>query len=214
VFERFRQAESASNRSFQGLGLGLAIVRQLVELHGGSVRAQNRPGGPGAIFTVQLPTRGLARAAALVEVPEASEFVEPPIWLDAAPPLPGVRVLVVDDQADARDLLKAVLERCGADVAVAASTREALELVRSMRPDVVLSDIEMPKESGYDFLRQLRALPAESGGQTPAVALTAYATAHDRVKVLRAGFQMHVPKPIQPAELATVVASIARKPAF
>jgi CheY-like chemotaxis protein len=184
-----------------------------VELHGGTVRAQNRPGGTGAIFTVQLPCRALARAATLVETPEVRELVEQPMWLDAAPQLPGVRVLVVDDQADARDLLKAVLERCGAEVALAASAGEALELVRSLRPDVVLSDIEMPKESGYDFLRQLRALPAESGGQTPAAALTAYATAQDRMKVLRAGFQMHVPKPIQPAELATVVASLARKQA-
>jgi PAS domain S-box-containing protein len=214
VFERFRQAESASNRSFQGLGLGLAIVRQLVELHGGTVRAQNRPTGTGAVFTVQLPRRSLAEPATLVEGPEARELIEPPIWLDAAPSLPGVRVLVVDDQDDARDLLKAVLERCGAEVTLAASAAEALEQVRSGRPDVVLSDIEMPRESGYDFVRKLRALPAESGGQTPAVALTAYATAHDRMKVLRAGFQMHVPKPIQPAELATVVASLARKHVF
>ena len=133
------------------------------------------------------------------------------MWLDAAPWLGGVRVLVVDDHEDARLLVKALLERCGATVAVAASVREALSAVSREKPDVVLSDVEMPEESGYDLLRRLRALPPEGGGQTPAVALTAYATARDRMKLLQAGFQMHVPKPVQPAELATVVASLVRK---
>jgi PAS domain S-box-containing protein len=213
VFDRFRQEETGANRRSQGLGLGLALVRQLVELHGGAVHATNLPGRKGARFTVQLPRQTVARAVEAAEATQARLHVEQPLWLEQAPSLGGVRVLVVDDHADARDVLKAVLERCGATVVVASSAREALASVRTDRPDVVLSDVEMPEQNGYDLLRALRSLPAEKGGQTPAVALTAYASAHDRVKLLRAGFQMHVPKPVQPAELATVVASLARKDA-
>jgi signal transduction histidine kinase len=211
VFDRFRQGDTGANRRSQGLGLGLSLVRELVELHGGVVRAANRPGGRGASFTVQLPLHGPVQAVATSRTTERPLQVEPPLWLDSAPSLGGVRVLVVDDHADAREVLKAVLERCGATVVVASSASEALARVPGERPDVVLSDVEMPDQNGYDFLRQLRSLPAERGGQTPAVALTAYASAHDRVKLLRAGFQMHVPKPVQPAELATVVASLARR---
>ena len=211
VFERFRQEESGGNRRSQGLGLGLAIVRQLVELHGGTVEAANRPNRGGATFTVKLPRRSVPRAVTVTGASERLSQVEQPLWLDKAPWLGGVRVLVVDDHEDARQLLKALLERCGATVAVAASAPEALSIVPSEKPDVLLSDVEMPEQSGYDLLRRLRSLPAERGGQIPAVALTAYATAQDRVKLLRAGFQMHVPKPVQPAELATVVASLAKK---
>jgi PAS domain S-box-containing protein len=211
VFDRFRQEESGANRRSQGLGLGLALVRQLVELHGGTVRAANRPDRRGASFTVELPHQTVARAAMVVEPTDERLQVEPPLWLDKAPSLGGVRVLVVDDHEDAREMLRAVLERCGATVVVAASAVEALARVTGEKPDVVLSDVEMPEQNGYDLLRQLRSLPAASGGQTPAVALTAYSSAHDRVKLLQAGFQMHVPKPVQPAELATVVASLARR---
>ena len=183
-----------------------------MELHGGVVRAANRPGGRGASFTVQLPLHGPVQAVTTAtDAPSGPCRWSLPLWLDSAPSLGGVRVLVVDDHADARDVLKAVLERCGATVVVASSASEALARVPGERPDVVLSDVEMPEQNGYDFLRQLRSMPAERGGQTPAVALTAYASAHDRVKLLRAGFQMHVPKPVQPAELATVVASLARR---
>jgi PAS domain S-box-containing protein len=213
VFDRFRQEVTGANRRSQGLGLGLALVRQLVELHGGAVRAANLPGRRGAVFTVQLPRQTVSRAVAAGEAARDRLPVEQPLWLEHAPSLGGVRVLVVDDHADARDVMKAVLERCGATVVVAASAREALASVPTERPDVVLSDVEMPEQNGYDLLRGLRLLPAEKGGQTPAVALTAYASAHDRVKLLRAGFQMHVPKPVQPAELAAVVASLARKDA-
>jgi len=157
------------------------------------------------------PFEGVVRTATTMAASERPAQVEQPLWLDAAPWLGGVRVLVVDDHEDARQVVKAVLERCGATVAVAASAREALSIVPGEKPDVVLSDVEMPGQSGYALLQQLRSLPAERGGQTPAVALTAHATAHDRVKLLRAGFQMHVPKPVQPAELATVVASLAKK---
>jgi PAS domain S-box-containing protein len=211
VFERFRQADSSSNRAHQGLGLGLAIVRQLVELHGGTVRADNRAGGTGAIFTVELPRRSVATAPEDAG-PGRNPHVEPALGLSAAASLAGLRLLVVDDSADARDLLKAVLERCGAAVTTAASAREGLAALRTGRPDALIADIEMPEESGYDLIHQVRALPAEGGGRTPAVALTAYATAHDRVQALRAGFQTHIPKPVQPAELAAVVASLCSKP--
>ena len=211
VFEPFRQEESGGNRRSQGLGLGLTIVRKLAELHGGTVEAENHPDRKGARFTVQFPRRGMARAATMLEPSEPPPQMEQPLWLDTAPSLGGIRVLVVDDHEDARQMVKALLERCGATVTVAASAGEALALVPSEKPDVVLSDVEMPEESGYDLLRRLRSLPSSAGGETPAVALTAYASAHDRVKLLRAGFQMHVPKPVQPAELATVVATLARK---
>jgi signal transduction histidine kinase len=211
IFERFRQADSSSNRMHQGLGLGLAIVRHLVELHGGTVRAANRDRGQGAIFSVELPRRSVAAVTA-VELERPADVEEPP-WPDPASVslLLGVRIVIVDDQEDARELLKNVLQRYGGVVTVTPSAAEALAAVASERPDVVVTDIEMPGQSGYDFLRQLRSLPEDLGGVTPAVALTAYATVHDRVKVLRAGFQMHLSKPVQPAELAAVVASLARK---
>jgi PAS domain S-box-containing protein len=211
VFERFRQADSTTNRVHQGLGLGLAIVRHLVELHGGTVRAENREDRSGAIFTVELPRRSVAAPPPASEAEQRHPNVEEPIWLEAAPSLRGVKVAVVDDQADARDLVRAVLERCGATVTAAASAREVLDQIKIHKPDVVIADIEMPEQSGYDFLRDLRALAPAEGGNVPVIALTAHATAHDRVKALRAGFQMHVAKPVQPAELAAVVESLLRR---
>ncbi|HET8646913.1 MAG TPA: hybrid sensor histidine kinase/response regulator, partial [Vicinamibacteria bacterium] len=210
VFERFRQADSSASRSHPGLGLGLAIVRHLVELHGGVARADNRRDHPGAIFTVELPRRSVAAAPALVI--ERNPRAEQPVWLESAAPLQGVRIVVVDDHEDARELVKAVLERCGGQVHAVDSVPAALAAVQGDRPDVLLADIEMPGQSGYDLIRQVRSLPPELGGLTPAAALTAYAGAQDRVNALRAGFQIHVPKPVQPAELAAVVASLARKP--
>ena len=186
-------------------------MRQLVELHGGVVRAANRLDGAGAVFTVELPRQSVARAITLTNGAMEPLNLEQPMWLDTAPSLRNVRILVVDDQADARDLLQAVLERCGARVTLASSAAEALAIVPVEKPDVLLSDVEMPGQDGYDLLRELRSLPVEKGGETPAVALTAYASVNDRMKVLRAGFQMHVSKPVQPAELATVVASLVRK---
>ena len=176
------------------------------------MRADNRQRGTGAIFTVELPRRSVAAAVEEDAREERNPHVERPLGLEGAASLAGMRVVVVDDQDDARDLLKTVLERCGATVTTAGSAREALAAVRAGRPDVLIADIEMPEESGYDLLRQLRALPADAGGRTPAVALTAYATAHDRVLALRAGFQTHITKPVQPAELAAVVASLGPKP--
>jgi CheY-like chemotaxis protein/two-component sensor histidine kinase len=211
AFEPFRQADGSTNRRYQGLGLGLAIVRQLVELHGGLVRVANRLDSTGAVFTVELPRQSVARAITLTNGAMEPLNLEQPMWLDTAPSLRNVRILVVDDQEDARDMLQAVLERCGARVTLASSAAEALAILPRERPDVLLSDVEMPGQDGYDLLRELRSLPVDKGGEIPAVALTAYATVNDRMKVLRAGFQMHVSKPVQPAELATVVASLVRK---
>jgi CheY-like chemotaxis protein len=211
VFERFRQADTSNRRPHQGLGLGLAIVRQLVEIHGGTVRVDNREEGTGAIFTVDLPRRSVGQVLTPGATPDRHPLVDLGTLPGVEVSLDGVRVLVVDDHQDALDLLQVVLERCGAVVDTASSAAAALAKVPLGRPDVILSDIEMPGESGYDLLRQLRALPAHQGGLTPVAALTAYATPNDRVLALRAGFAMHVPKPVLPAELAAVVASLARR---
>ncbi|HEX6622308.1 MAG TPA: ATP-binding protein [Pyrinomonadaceae bacterium] len=206
VFDRFRQADPGTNRVHGGMGLGLSIVRQLVELHGGTARAESEGAGKGTTFAVSLPfvtlheeTRRARRPAAAVAHLE----------LDCPPSLRGLRALVVDDEADTRDMLRAVLEQCQVEVITAGSASEALEALVRSRPDVLISDLGMPGEDGYDLISKVRALPAESGGRIPAAALTAYVRAEDRVRVLRAGFQLHVPKPIEPAELVIVVANLA-----
>ena len=212
VFERFRQSNSSSTRAHGGLGLGLTIVRHIVELHGGTVEAVNRSDGrSGAIFTVVLPRSRMIPSPA----PDPAELSMPesvrPVWLDSAPALDGLRVLVVDDEPDSRGMVATVLELAGAEVLVAATAAEGLALVKRKRPAVLLSDIEMPGEDGYSLIRRVRALSPEAGGLTPAAALTAYAGAEHRTKTLLAGFQMHVAKPVQPAELVVVVASLAAR---
>jgi PAS domain S-box-containing protein len=207
VFERFRQADMKHTRTHGGLGLGLSIVRQLVELHGGTVHAESAGVGQGAIFVVQLPAMVARRE------PQPPERRHPTTGGGTAPRYPpvltGLRVLVVDDEADTRALLRVMLEQCGSQVKTAASAAEALKLFEQSRPDVLVSDIGMPEEDGYKLIAGVRAMEAESGGRVPAIALTAYARAEDRVRVLRAGFQVHVPKPIEPDELVAVVASLA-----
>jgi PAS domain S-box-containing protein len=208
VFERFRQADSSSVRRHGGLGLGLAIVRHLVELHGGTVEAANREGRSGAIFKVKVPRRSVAAdREALERHPAAAGAVAS---LAAAPSLKGVRVLIVDDQPDAREVVRAILEMREAEPVTAGSASEAFEKLTQERFDVLLADIEMPEEDGYELIRRVRALPPDGGGAIPAAALTAYASTQDRVRALEAGFQMHVPKPVQPLELVAVVASLAR----
>jgi len=208
VFERFRQADSSSTRVYSGLGLGLAIVRQLVELHGGTVRADSEGEGKGATFTVKLPLMPVRVARNPSERVHATTDLGVPF--DNPPALNGVRVLLVDDEADSREFLVAALEECEAKVFAAASASEALEAVSQFKPHVLVSDIGMPLEDGYSLIRKVRQLSPEQGGEIPAIALTAYARAEDRMKAIASGFQMHIPKPVEPAELVTVVASLAR----
>jgi len=205
IFERFRQVDAAPSRKHGGLGLGLAISRQLVELHGGTITVESEGLGRGATFIVCLPISPL-RSPSVVRSPalRPDATAEHPQLQN----LDGVRVLVVDDEPDARELLSEVLTSCKASVVTAGSVDEALRLVKAGRPDVVVSDIGMPGEDGYALIRRLRALPASEGGRTPAVALTAYARFEDRTKALIAGFNMHVPKPVEPAELLAVLASL------
>ncbi|BCL36636.1 ATP-binding protein [Nostoc sp. MS1] len=206
VFDRFRQADSSSTRSHGGLGLGLAIVRHLVELHGGTVYVDSPGEGQGATFSVQLPLLAENKVASI----EASKQAQLPTPLPSCPSLAGVRVLVVDDESDSRDFIATVLNQCQAEVKAVGTAREALDIIPQWQPDVLVSDIGMPQEDGYALIRQLRQQPPEQGGNIPAAALTAYARAEDRTRAIQAGFQLHLPKPIEPAELATVVASLIK----
>ncbi|MFY9611381.1 MAG: ATP-binding protein, partial [Blastocatellia bacterium] len=210
VFDRFRQEDSSSTRKQGGLGLGLAIVRHLVELHGGTVHAESGGDGKGATFVVTLPLMMNRSIGADQERTHPTAALKS-LTLDYPPQLTGVRVLVVDDESSALDLVSAILAECEAEVKTAASATEALAILSNdskWQPEVLISDIEMSEVDGYEFMRQVRKLPAERGGRVPAVALTAYAGVEDRMKALAAGFQMHVPKPVEPAELLTVLASV------
>jgi CheY-like chemotaxis protein len=210
VFDRFRQADMGTTKKHGGLGLGLAIVRHLVELHGGTVRAESEGEGRGATFTVTLPVAPVynAEAAGGRVHPTARETLPAFECVDR---LDGLRILVVDDERDTRELLKAGLSRCGAEVSAASSAAEAIELMRGAVPDLLISDIGMPDEDGYALMRRVRQFPAAAGGRVPAIALTAYARVEDRMQALRSGYQMHVPKPVEMAELVTVAASLARR---
>ncbi|HEY6659823.1 MAG TPA: PAS domain S-box protein, partial [Pyrinomonadaceae bacterium] len=210
VFDRFRQADGSTTRNYGGLGLGLAIVRHLVELHGGTAWAESAGRDQGAKFTVRLPAMASSEIEA-DEVPRqpAVAVVEPRDRQVSS--LEGLRILVVDDEIDARTLLRAMIERCGAQVVAVSSAREGLESIESWRPDVLIADIGMPVEDGYGLIKKVRALPQERGGQTPALALTAYARTEDRVRALSEGYQVHLAKPVDRFELAAVVASLGRR---
>lgn len=211
VFDRFRQADQRSTRSHGGMGLGLAIVKHLIELHGGSVQAASPGVNKGATFTVTLPVVAIYRVDPVAgRVHPAARALLP--QAESAERLDGIRALVVDDEPDTRELLKAGLENCGVEVIVAASVAEALRAINEKAPDVLISDIGMPGEDGYDLIRTVRALTPAQGGRIPAIALTAYARVEDRLKALRSGYQMHVPKPVELAELVTVVDSLVKRP--
>jgi len=207
VFDRFRQANSASTRAHGGLGLGLSIVRELVELHKGSVQVHSEGPGKGSTFVVALPI-GRPERQNLGEVTASGSEAVP---LNEPESLDGLKGLVVDDQEDTRDFVRAVLESCGSEIATASSVSEAMGLLENDLPDFLISDLGMPSEDGYALISKVRALPPDRGGKTPAAALTAYARADDRFRALRAGFQVHIAKPIDPRKLVTAVARLAKK---
>jgi CheY-like chemotaxis protein len=208
IFQRFRQEDASTTRRFGGLGLGLAIVKNLTELHGGTVRVSSEGEDKGATFVVELPIAlahprhaPFGRGSGVSGAPQPrQEHAD----------LSGIKVLAVDDDDDAQSLIARVLRDCQAVVATASSAAEGLEVFKSFRPHVVLSDIGMPDQDGYDFIRVIRGLRFDEGRGTPAAALTAFARPEDRTRALLAGFQVHVSKPIEPSELIAVVTSLAK----
>jgi CheY-like chemotaxis protein len=205
VFERFRQADGSTTRTHGGLGLGLAIVRHLVELHGGTIAVENRENGHGAIFTIQLPLpSGELRPETLAH--SASVFREAQ---SEVPSLDGLRILVVDDETDALDLIGVELAQHGAKVTGVGNAADALTALEQSEFDLLISDIGMPKTDGYDLIRQIRNQEEGKNQKIPAVAVTAYARVQDRMQAVMAGFSTHIAKPVEVNELVTVVASLA-----
>jgi CheY-like chemotaxis protein len=212
VFDRFRQADASTTRQHAGLGLGLAIVRHLTELHGGKARVHSDGDGRGATFTIELPVQtphALPDSEVGLDDKSAGALLAGAVGALAGPKLLGVRVLVVDDEHDARVLVKRLLEECDATVVTADSVVEGLAAIARDTPHVLISDIGMPGQDGYDLVRLVRAMTHDHAAKLPAVALTAFARSEDRTRAMMAGFDMHVAKPVEPAELLAVVARLA-----
>jgi signal transduction histidine kinase/DNA-binding response OmpR family regulator len=205
VFERFRQADGSSTRKHGGLGLGLAIVRHLVEMHGGAAKAESAGVGQGAAFTIILP---LAAPISKIRGMEISTPDQKIVLSDRSPKLTGLRVLVVDDQPDARDLLATILHLSDAEVQTSGNVTEAINALITWQPEIVITDIAMPNGDGFELIRRIRELEPEANGRLPIIALTANAGAEDRIRVLAAGFQLHLTKPVEPDELVVSVASL------
>lgn len=204
VFDRFAQADTSSSRKYGGLGLGLAITRHLIELHGGAVTAESPGEGQGSTFVVTLPEK----AGVLSESKTKRPADLPGASLGAKNRLDGAKILVVDDDAEARELLTTMLAQEGAEVKPCERAAQAIELVKEWRPVVLVSDIGMPDEDGYSLIRRLRALDPLEGGKTPALALTGFARNEDRMRALQAGFDMYIPKPLEPVGLVSIIASM------
>jgi len=214
VFDRFSQGDGKTTRSHSGLGLGLAIVRQLVELHGGTVKAHSDGPGLGATFKLRLPILSINRVpgskTAASDLTPVRARVTDGLSIECSPRLDGVRVLIVDDDSDTRQMLKAVLSECQAEVITAASAAEAIKEIEQRKPDVLVSDLGMPEQDGYELIKQVRETEsADHTARIPALALTAYAKAEDRVRALAGGYQVHLAKPVEPAEFVLVVANLA-----
>jgi len=210
VFDRFRQADSVTTRRQTGLGLGMAITKHLVELHGGTIRAESEGEGQGATFVLRLPVSNVPQAQRLPEVTAEQRPHLPGedhVQLAGLPSsLDGIHVLVVDDERDARELLATILTQSGASVTAASGVADALDKLRLLKPDLLLSDIEMANEDGYSLIRKVRLM--EEGRRIPAIALTAHARSSDRSQALSEGYQMHMPKPVEPSELVRAVANL------
>jgi PAS domain S-box-containing protein len=214
VFERFRQADHTTTRRYGGLGLGMAITKHILELHGGTIRAESGGEGQGATFILRLPliiAHNEERSAASSAPAQRALASDEHVRETELARLDGVHVLVVDDESDVRDLLVMILTQRSAVVTAVGTVAAALEKLQLMKPDLIVSDVEMPNEDGYSLIRKVRALEERHGERIPAIALTAHTRSSDRLRALSAGYQMHIPKPVEPVELITAIANLINR---